>query len=143
MYSSITHSRRSSQDHERRPSREQLDTVSVPQYARQSPISTPIPFSPTNGVTPHSPHFQYTNPRPTASHNGNMSSAISPQLGPPPSPRSNGHIQGSPVYSSAQRAPSNFYDPTAEHRAIPPSRVPQNAPLKSPKQVNGFILFIF
>ena len=135
MYHPPTHSRHNSQDHDRRSSREHtvgVDATKTHQYTRQSPISTPAAYSPTNGVPPPSPHYQYSNSRPVTSHGVNMVSAVSPRLGPPPSPRSNGQLHGSPVY---QRGASSFYDPTAEHREAPSVRTPNSVSLKSPKQV--------
>ena len=136
MYHPPSHSRHNSRDHDRRLSREHIvgvDASKVHQYTRPSPIATPTAYSPTNGIPPPSPHYQYSSSRPATSHGMSMASAVSPRLGPPPSPRPNGPIRGSPVY---QRGTSSFYDPTAEHRETPSIRTPHNVSLKSPKQVS-------
>lgn len=114
MYSPETALRRSSESEgrTRRDSRVSVDTQQIPPYNNaKSPTQYPS-FSPTNGTHPQSLYGQYPQSRPSTSGAMAMSSAISPRLGPPPSPKVNGPPQRSPVYT--HKDGGLYYDPTVE-----------------------------
>lgn len=82
----------------------------------QSPTHS-HPYSPVNGTHPQSPYNQYSS-RPSTSATMSLPSAISPRLGPPPSPKLNGpsHSQNGALYSDRETGRSTRYDPISEHR---------------------------
>lgn len=73
------------------------------------------PYSPVNGTHPQSPYNQYSS-RPSTSATMSLPSAISPRLGPPPSPKLNGPPQNGALYSDRDTGRSTRYDPISEHR---------------------------
>lgn len=130
MYHSAGPARRSS------GSDEQLrrDTQQLPPYNNVPSPSQYTVYSPTNGTHPQSPFNQYPSSRPSTSATMSIPSAISPRLGPPPSPKFNGPTQHSPVYAHRQSSGSSkYYDPTSEYRdpsAWNESRYPARSPVQ-------------
>lgn len=119
MYHGSGPVRRSSESDEqlRRESRVSLNTQQLPPYNNAHSPSQYTVYSPTNGTHPQSPFNQYPSSRPSTSATMSIPSAISPRLGPPPSPKFNGPPQHSPVYAHRQSTGSSkYYDPTSEYR---------------------------
>ena len=128
--------RRSSEsdDRIRRDSRVSINTQQLPPY-NSGIANSPTQYSPNNGTYPHSPFTRYPTSRPSSSATMTMASAMSPRIGPPPSPKLNGPPQKSPVYAHREVGGS-YYDPTSDHRESqgwPSARYP-----KSPVQVCVF-----
>ena len=89
------------------------------------------PYSPVNGTQPHSPFHQYSS-RPSTSAAMSRPSAISPRLGPPPSPRLNGPSRNGSLYSDKDSTHPMRYDPLSEHRE---AWRQSPYPTRSPKEV--------
>lgn len=101
-------------------------------YHPQSP-SHSHPYSPINGTHPPSPYHQYAS-RPSTSATLSQPPAISPRLGPPPSPKTNGPSQNGSAYSRKESDGSTRYDPLSEHREVP-NRKQSQYNTRSPGQV--------
>ena len=102
-------------------------------YHPQSPTHG-HPYSPVNGTHPSSPYHQYAS-RPNTSATLSQPPAISPRLGPPPSPKTNGPSQNGSAYSRRESDGSTRYDPLSEHREVP-SRKTTQYNTRSPGQVS-------
>ena len=102
-------------------------------YHPQSPTHA-HPYSPVNGTHPPSPYHQYAS-RPSNSATMSQPPAISPRLGPPPSPKTNGLSQNGSAYSRMESDCSTRYDPLSEHREVP-SRKQSQYNTRSPGQVS-------
>ena len=102
-------------------------------YHPQSPTHS-HPYSPVNGTHPPSPYHQFAS-RPSASSTISQPPAISPRLGPPPSPKTNGLSQNGLAYSRKESDGSTRYDPLSEHREVP-SRKQSQYNTRSPGQVS-------
>ena len=85
-------------------------------YHPQSP-SHSHPYSPVNGTHPHSPFHQYSS-RTSTSATMSQPPAISPRLGPPPSPKTNGPSQNGSTPSRRESENSTRYDLLSEHREV-------------------------
>ena len=83
-------------------------------YNAQSPTHS-HPYSPINGAHPQSPYNQYSS-RPSTSAAMSLPPAISPRLGPPPSPKMNGPSHNGSMYHHRESSGSTRYDPISEHR---------------------------
>lgn len=105
-------------------------------YHPQSPTHS-HPYSPVNGTHPPSPYHQFTS-RPSTSATMSQPPAISPRLGPPPSPKTNGLSPNGSTYSRKESDGSTHYDPLSEHREVL-SRKHSQYNTRSPGQVSlGF-----
>ena len=93
------------------------------------------PYSPVNGTHPPSPYPQYSSRPATAATMSQHAPAISPRLGPPPSPKMNGSSQNGSAYSHRESDGSTRYDPLSEHREVP-SRKQSQYNTRSPGQVS-------
>lgn len=129
---------RSSDEDERlrRDSKINVNAQQPPSLTARSPTHV-FSYSPTNGTHPQSPYNQYSS-RPSSSTALPMPTptGVSPRLGPPPSPKSNGPAHNS-IYVPRDGSNSTFYDPTSEHRE---GQTGRNQPLyssRSPVQVSG------
>jgi len=100
--------------------------------AQQSPTHS-HPYSPVNGTHPPSPYNQYS--RPSTSAGVPLSSAISPRLGPPPSPKTNGPSRNGSIYSDRESARSTRYDPLSDHREAQSTWRQSPYHTRSPKEV--------
>ena len=120
-------------DRIRRDSKVTVNTQQLPQYSARSPTQF-VPYSPTNGAHPQSPYNQ-TSSRPSTSAAMAMPSGISPRLGPPPSPKSNGLPPNNSAYTQRESSSSTYYDPTSEHREGSQSRSQSQYNIQSPIQV--------
>ena len=119
-------------DRIRRDSKVTVNTQQLPPYSARSPTQF-VPYSPTNGTHPQSPYNQ-TSSRPSTSAMA-MPSGISPRLGPPPSPKSNGLPPNNSAYTQRESSSSTYYDPTSEHREGSQSRGQPQYNIQSPVQV--------
>lgn len=99
----------------------------------QSPTHS-HPYSPIHGVHPQSPYNQYSS-RPSTSATMSLPSAISPRLGPPPSPKMNGPSLNGAIYSDRETGRSTRYDPISEHREGHPGWKQPPYHTRSPKEV--------
>lgn len=120
-------------DRIRRDSKVTVTTQHLPQYNARSPTHF-VPYSPTNGTHPKSPYNQPSS-RPSTSAAISIPSGISPRLGPPPSPKSNGLPPSNPAYTQRDSSSSTYYDPTSEHREGSQSRGQSQYNMRSPVQV--------
>ncbi len=120
-------------DRIRRDSKATVNTQHLPQYNARSPTQF-VPYSPTNGTHPKSPYNQSSS-RPSTSAAMQMPSGISPRLGPPPSPKSNGLPPSNSAYTQREPSISTYYDPTSEHREGSQSRSQSQYNMQSPVQV--------
>lgn len=102
-------------------------------YHPQSPTHS-HPYSPVNGTHPPSPYHQYSS-RPSTSATMSQPPAISPRLGPPPSPKTNGPSKNGSAYSHRESDGSTRYDPLSEHREVS-SRKQSQYNTRSPDQVS-------
>ena len=102
-------------------------------YHPQSPTHS-HPYSPVNGTHPPSPFHSYAS-RPSTSATMSQPPAISPRLGPPPSPKTNGPSQNGSAYPRRESDGSTRYDPLSEHREVP-SRKQSQYNTRSPGQVS-------
>ena len=139
-HNTATSVRRSSEPDEqlRRDSRVSVNTQQLPSNNNVHSPTQYAAYSPTNGAHPHSPYNQYPSSRPSTSATMSVPSAISPRLGPPPSPKFNGPSQHSPVYPHRQSSSSSkYYDPTSDYREAP-SWSESQYPARSPVQVLHF-----
>lgn len=102
-------------------------------YHPQSP-SHSHPYSPVNGTHPPSPFHQYSS-RPSTSATMSQPLAISPRLGPPPSPKTNGLSQNGSAYPHRESDGSTRYDPLSEHREVS-TRKQSQYNTRSPGQVS-------
>lgn len=94
------------------------------------------PYPPVNGTHPPSPYHQYSSrPSPSATTMSQQPPAISPSLGPPPSPKMNGPSPNGSAYSHRESDASTRYDPLSEHREVP-SRKQSQYNTRSPGQVS-------
>lgn len=93
------------------------------------------PYSPVNGTHPPSPFHQYSSRPSTSATMSQQPPAISPRLGPPPSPKTNGSSQNGLAYSQRDSDGSTRYDPLSEHREMP-SRKQSQYNTRSPGQVS-------
>lgn len=122
-------------EHTRRDSRVSVNTHHLPSYNNVHSPTQYAAYSPTNGVFPPSPYNQYPPSRPSTSATMSGPPAISPRLGPPPSPKVNAPSQNSPVYAHRHSSSSSkYYDPTTEYREAPAWSESQY-PTRSPVQV--------
>ena len=103
-------------------------------YHPQSPTHA-HPYSPVNGAHPPSPYHQYSSRPSTSANMSQQPLAISPRLGPPPSPKTNGPSQNGSAYSQRESDGSTRYDPLSEHRELP-SRKQSQYNTRSPGQVS-------
>ena len=103
-------------------------------YHPQSPTHA-HPYSPVNGANPPSPYHQYSSRPSTSATLSQQPSAISPRLGPPPSPKTNGSSRNGSAYSHRESDGSTRYDPLSEHREVP-SRKQSQYNTRSPAQVS-------
>ena len=117
----------------RRDSKVTVNTQQLPQYSARSPTQF-VPYSPTNGIHPPSPYNQPSS-RPSTASAMSMPSGISPRLGPPPSPKSNGLPPNNAVYTQRDPNSSTYYDPTSEHREGSQTRSQSQYNIRSPVQV--------
>ena len=92
------------------------------------------PYSPVNGTNPPSP-YQYSSRPSTSATMSQQPPAISPRLGPPPSPKTNGSSRNGSAYSFRESDGSTRYDPLSEHREVP-SRKQSQYNTRSPGQVS-------
>ena len=135
MYHTSGPLRRSSEPDEQL--RREINTQQLPAYNNVHSPTQFAAYSPTNGTHPQSPYNQYPSSRPSTSATMSIPSAISPRLGPPPSPKFNGPSHNSPVYSHRQSSSSaKFYDPVSEYREPPAWNEPRY-PTRSPVQVRS------
>lgn len=104
-------------------------------YQAHSPTHS-HPYSPIKGAPPQRP-YKYSS-RPPSSATMSVPSAISPQLGPPPSPKLNGSSHPSPMSAQGGTTASTRYDPLSEHREGSGSRKPSLSNTRSPTQVRHF-----
>ncbi|KAF6241740.1 hypothetical protein HO173_000452 [Letharia columbiana] len=93
-------------------------------YHPQSPTHS-HPYSPGNGTHPPSPYHQYSSRPSTSATMSQQPPAISPRLGPPPSPKTNGPSQNGSAYSHRDSDGSTRYDPLSEHREMPSKKQSQ------------------
>lgn len=103
-------------------------------YHPQSPTHS-HPYSPGNGTHPPSPYHQYSSRPSTSATMSQQPPAISPRLGPPPSPKTNGPSQNGSAYSHRDSDGSTRYDPLSEHREMPSKKQSQYN-TRSPGQVS-------
>ena len=91
----------------------------LPSYSARSPTQTHFhSYSPTNGTHPQANYGIYSS-RPSSSGAMAVTPSInqSPRLGPPPSPKLNGHSHmDRPAYTPRESNSSTYYDPTSEYR---------------------------
>ena len=120
-------------DRIRRDSKVTVMTQQLPQYNARSPTNF-VPYSPTNGTHPQSP-YNPSSSRPSTSGAMPMLSGISPRLGPPPSPKSNGLPTNSSIHIQRESSNSTYYDPTSEHREGSQTRSQSQYNIRSPVQV--------
>ncbi|KAL8820903.1 MAG: hypothetical protein Q9191_007418 [Dirinaria sp. TL-2023a] len=123
-----------SEDRRRRDSRVSINTQQLPPYNNANSPTQYSAYSPANGTHPQSPYSPYPPSRPSTSGAMPMSVAMSPRLGPPPSPKLNGPVQRSPVY--AHRDPrGSYYDQNLEHESWSNGRYPAKSPIQVPRAV--------
>lgn len=103
-------------------------------YHPQSPTHS-HPYSPVNGAHPPSPYHQYSSRPSTSATMSHQHPAISPRLGPPPSPKTNGPSRNGSTYSHRESDGSTRYDPLSEHREVS-SRKHSQYNTRSPGQVS-------
>ena len=103
-------------------------------YHPQSPTHS-HPYSPVNGPHPPSPYHQYSSRPSTSATMSQQPPAISPRLGPPPSPKTNGPSPNGSAYSHRDSDGSTRYDPLSEHREVP-SRKQSQYNTRSPGHVS-------
>ena len=122
-----------SDEHNRRDSRVSLNNnQQIHSYTNAHSPTQYAACSPTNGTHPQSPYNQHPPSRPSTSATVSLPSAISPHLGPPPSPKINGPTQN--THHRQSSGSSKFYDPTSEYRE-PPGWSETRYPVRSPVQV--------
>ena len=102
-------------------------------YQAHSPTHA-HPYSPSNRTRPQSPPNPYSS-RPSSSTTMSLQTAISPRLGPPASPKTNGSSQQPSLNSVGGPSTSTRYDPLADHRETITSRKQSLSHTRSPTQV--------
>ena len=95
---------------------------------------SPTHSHPVNGTHPPSPFQQFAS-RPSTSAAMSLPAAMSPRLGPPPSPKMNGPLHNGSVYPHRESSGSTRYDPISEHREGQSNWGQSQYRTRSPKEV--------
>ena len=95
---------------------------------------SPTHSHPVNGTHPPSPFQQFAS-RPSTSAAMSLPAAMSPRLGPPPSPKTNCPLPNGSVYPHRESSGSTRYDPISEHREGQSNWVQSQYHTRSPKEV--------
>ena len=103
----------------------------LPPYASR-PTSHFSPHSPTNGTRRQSPYDHY----PSTAASLPMPSAMSPRLGPPPSPKLSGPIQNGSTFATRDPNGTAYFDPVTDQRGGESAWKQPHQPARSPIQVN-------
>lgn len=95
---------------------------------------SPTHSHPVNGTHPPSPFQQFAS-RPSTSAAMSLPAAMSPRVGPPPSPKTNGPLPNGSVYPQRESSGSTRYDPISEHRESQSNWGQSQYHTRSPKEV--------